>query len=208
MIQTDKHHGIRETVLSARSSLVTTLSLAANKAVDSCQGITKSCHGVAFSMQFRAHARTLFEEEGCLPPGWEIRGQAHRMAQTILIEPTSGTSLRLLKESRVTSNGVPHAGPNPARTSTWCQPPLDGLSIDAPSKEGVECLLLWNFDDNALSLRVVHPLSEGQLGGPTPYDFCIYLKHSTPEISKDSTFDTTEETNFFFLAENEDYEAS
>lgn len=111
-----------------------------------------------------------------LPGAWGVRGNPRLSGQTILANAESGLRLRLLKErSRTYPGGVPVAGSNSARQREWTQPRL-GVSLPhGVIKEPARLLLLWDrlldrSGDEAITVRVVHPLEPGVYGRSVPID--------------------------------------
>lgn len=130
--------------------------------------------------------------------GWTIGGNPRKTSQLILFSDEHPLELRVLKEHLgIQSGGVPPAGCNTARRTTWSNPPLlrteneptlmDGLPPGDEPGDRLRLLLLWDFQehsesegfspnlDDDLSIRVVHPIAPGRWGSPVPIDLSIDL---------------------------------
>lgn len=131
----------------------------------------------------RVDVREHLVEEG-LPDGWELAGKPELSGQLILASPLQALEIRVLKESRVTKNGVPHAGRNRGRRAKWSNPwqktLFEAVGLDAgrglEAMEHNELLLLWNYDvEVGFSLRLVHPIEPGMYKGTVRYDYSSEL---------------------------------
>ncbi|WP_333812047.1 hypothetical protein [Timonella senegalensis] len=130
-----------------------------------------------FSGLMRTDVRRYFRERG-LPDGWELGGNPERSGQLKFVRPSERLEIRVLKESRVTKNGVPAAGASRARKDSWGRELdlFDAAGVDRGSGVGVvhhnELLLLWNYDEEAgFSARLVHPIEPGKYRGVVRYDY-------------------------------------
>ena len=127
-----------------------------------------------------AGARRAFFRESLLqmglPDGWMVRGNPRMNGQIVLAHEDLGITLRVLSESRVTANGVPHAGHTSARRDAWTvvQPTL--FAMPTSIRADRRLLLLGRFDLLEPSLRIVRPISPGKYQGNVPCDYGLVLR--------------------------------
>ncbi|WP_201612773.1 hypothetical protein [Gulosibacter hominis] len=200
MTQNETSLMIESLVRPIGPSLFELISLAVVEADTRTNGVTADTIGLSHTIMVRALARTLLIDHEHCPIGWVVEGQGHRMAQTILRHTETGITLRLLKESTVNPNGVPHAGRNLARRSAWSGAvPLEGLDLGHRTATSLTCLLLWKKDGDKISLRVVHTVEEGRYGAGTAVDLDIQLGATATEVTVHRTFHTGDDTDFFYV---------
>jgi hypothetical protein len=154
----------------------------------------------AFAFHRRALFREALESVGGLPGGWLVSGNTRQAGQTILRQPDLGSSLRVLSESSVTTNGVPHAGSNAARRAEWGSVML----FPTPIVEDRDLLLLMNPKVTEPTLRIVHTTDPGRFKGTVPCDFAVAMLRSVDDFG-DASFDTAEDfVDFFATLEDEE----
>lgn len=149
---------------------------------------------------FASSKRAFFREallKAGLPSGWTVAGTPTMNGQIILAHRDLGTTLRVLAESRVTTNGVPHAGRTLAQQNAWTvvQVPLFTLSSDVRTDR--RFLLLGAFDGAQPSLRIVRPVAPGRFRGTVPCDYNLVLRQ-TAESWEDRSFGGSQEEEDFF----------
>jgi len=105
-----------------------------------------------------------------LPDGWQLSGNPRRSEQMFLQHPTSASSLRVLSESTVTTNGIPHAGHTQARQAAWGG---RALFADPTLFADRDLLLLLNIWSEEPSMRIVHTIRSGRYRGNVPCDFQV-----------------------------------
>ena len=154
----------------------------------------------AHAFHTRAVLRDALERED-LPEGWTVTGNTRSTGQTFLTNRDLGTTLRLLSESRVTTNGVPHAGRTRARRTQWAQ--LSFFGHEGMSHR--QLLLLMDTRADEPALRIVHPLEAGKYKGKVACDFLVDMIREFDDVGN-ATFDTAEEYIDFF-ADIDDEEA-
>lgn len=160
---------ITDTITPHGPTLHNTIATAITGATARARGITNDTYAVTHSLLVRAELRTLLLDHGHHIPGWNVTGQGNLMAQTILRHETTGITLRFLKESHVTNNGVPHAGRNLLRRREWSGAvELDGLNLPPQPRTHLTCLLLWNMNDDNLTVRVVRTLTQEPTAASPP----------------------------------------
>lgn len=135
-----------------------------------------------------------------LPGGWTVGGNPRRTGQTILENAGLGARLRILSESTVTADGVPHAGSNYARRAAWRTLALFDDDIVADRN----MLLLTNARAATPALRIVHPTEPGHYKGRVSCDFSVTMLREV-DVMGDVSFDTSEDYEDFFVhLENEE----
>ncbi|WP_336639314.1 hypothetical protein [Micrococcus luteus] len=146
--------------------------------------------------------------------GWYLSGNANLQAQTILINPDQGLSLRFLRERRRSyPGGVPVAGTNQARREAWTQQAFDlgllGGQGDEEPVEEVLLLLLWDItDDSQIKVRVVHPTAPGVYGQAVPIDMNFEIETGGTLFSRLSYRGDDQYENFFLNIDQEDNEGN
>lgn len=135
-----------------------------------------------------------------LPGGWELRGNPRLGGQILLVHQDQGATLRVLSESRVTRNGVPHAGTTAARRAAWYQPlrPMfTGLNFD--ESDHLHMLLLMNLRGDIPAWRIVHPIEPGKYNGSVDCDLAVNLIRDTDSAA--GRFEADDEDIDFFRAD-------
>lgn len=152
----------------------------------------------------RAAFRENLEARG-VPEGWTVGGNPRQSGQTILHLDGAGITLRVLSESTVTTNGVPHAGLNASRREEWrtvSMPlPIFGEGISEVASRAL--LLLMNSRSKEPTLRIVRTVSEGQYRGTVQCDYSLAMTR-TIDVLGHATFDTKEDDNFYATLEQEE----
>lgn len=129
-------------------------------------------HPHLHALSVRADLRAGLAQES-LPAGWQIGGNSRRSEQIFLQHPASASSLRVLSESTVTTNGVPHAGLTRARKTAWS---ARAALFAAPTLfADRDLLLLLNVWSGEPVMRIVHTVQSGQYKGNVPCDFEVPL---------------------------------
>lgn len=148
---------------------------------------------------FVASARRIEFREGMaraeLPKGWRVGGNPRMSAQTTLLHADHGFELRLLSESTVNPNGVPHAGTTRARQELWSpQTSLPGLAggREPAAVDRRDFLLLCDFPGQAL--RIVRTVEPGKYRGAVRCDFQVPLAE---DVAPASFVGDEEEINLF-----------
>ena len=155
---------------------------------------TKEPHAHAFYR--RAALRDGLEAEP-LPGGWIVGGNSRMGSQIILRNPEHGASLRVLSESRVTSNGVPHAGATQARRDAWYAPPRPLFSMPPTPTTHRDLLLLTDTTGSLPTMRIVHPVEPGRYNGTVTCDFALSLLRDTAAMMNSAFAGADEEEDFF-----------
>lgn len=151
----------------------------------------------------RAAFRETLKAEG-LPGDWEVGGNSRQSGQTILVLEHAGIRLRLLSESSVTTNGVPHAGSTAARRHEWrtVTVPLSMFGGEAAPSRNL--LLLMNTRSDTPTLRIVRTTEEGRFQGKVACDYRLVM-HRDVDTLGNTTFDTTEDDiNFYANIDREE----
>lgn len=151
----------------------------------------------------RAAFRDTLRAQG-LPNEWILDGNPRQSGQTILKLEHAGITLRLLSESTVTTNGVPHAGPNTVRRDQWRTVAVP-LSIFSGAEAGDRnLLLLMNARSDAPTLRIVRTTEAGRFHGTVACDYLLMMHRDVDNLGN-ATFDTTEDDiNFYASLVRED----
>jgi hypothetical protein len=153
----------------------------------------KEPHAHAFYR--RAALRDGLEAEP-LPGGWIVSGNSRMGSQIILRHLDYGASLRFLSESRVTSNGVPHAGLTQARRQAWA-PPRPLFAMPGVPAGHRDLLLLTDTTTAQPSMRIVRPIEPGRYSGNVACDFGIVLLRDTAAMSQAAFVGADEEDDLF-----------
>lgn len=125
-------------------------------------------HGLYRRAAFRTNLAS-----GDLPEGWRVGGNSRQSEQLILEHSDHNATLRVLAESTVTANGVPHAGSNGARREAWSvQVPLFNLT---GSNARRDLLLLCRVNLPEPTVRLVRTVSPGKYKGVVECDFGLPL---------------------------------
>ena len=152
----------------------------------------------------RAAFRDNLEVRG-MPAGWSVGGNSRQSGQTILQLEGAGITLRVLSESTVTTNGVPHAGLNGSRRAEWrtvsVPLPIFGDGVSEVASRAL--LLLMNSRSDEPTLRIVRTVSEGQYRGSVQCDYSLSMTRLIDGFGH-ATFDTKEEDNFYAVLEQEE----
>lgn len=154
---------------------------------------------LAYAHVRRGLLRVGLASEG-LPGGWEVRGNPRLGGQILLVHQDLGATLRVLSESRVTRNGVPHAGATAARQAAWYQPlrPMfTGLNFD--ESDHLHLLLLMNLRGDLPAWRIVHPIEPGKYKGSVDCDLSVNLVRDTDSTA--GRFEADDEDVDFFRAD-------
>ncbi len=130
-------------------------------------------HPHLHALSVRADLRAGLTAE-TLPDGWKVAGNSRRSEQIFLQHPDSASSLRVLSESTVTTNGVPHAGHTRARRAAWSAPTAP-LFVEPTLIADRDLLLLLRAWSGEPSMRIVHTVQSGQYKGNVPCDFEVPL---------------------------------
>ncbi|PZE39735.1 hypothetical protein [Curtobacterium sp. MCPF17_031] len=193
----------RQLIQREASSLSPSLFGCLDEAVASAAGLPypRDRFPHAHAMHVRAVFRGALEHEE-LPEGWTVTGNTRSTGQTFLTNVQYGTTLRLLSESRVTMNGVPHAGTSRARRAQWAQFAFFGA--EEVARRHRDLLLLMDTRAEEPSLRIVHPIEEGKYKGKVACDFLVSMIREFDDVGN-AVFDTEEEhLDFFANVEGED----
>ncbi|WP_146076159.1 hypothetical protein [Rathayibacter rathayi] len=152
----------------------------------------------------RAAFRDNLEVRG-VPGGWTVGGNPRQSGQTILHLDGAGITLRVLSESTVTTNGVPHAGLNASRREEWhtVSVPMSIFEEWMPEVPSRALLLLMNSRSEEPTLRIVRTVAEGQYRGTVPCDYSLAMKRIKDALGH-ATFDTKEDDNFYATLEQEE----
>lgn len=126
---------------------------------------TNEPHAHAFYRRAEFRARLSKEP---LPGGWQVGGNSRLGGQLILHHSDLSMSFRVLSESRVTKNGVPHAGHTRARQAEWAEVPIFGIDGFTAHRR---FLLLTNSRSTPSKMRLVHPIDPGKYKGTVACDF-------------------------------------
>jgi hypothetical protein len=154
----------------------------------------------AHAAHLRASLRVSLERE-TLPEGWAAAGNTRRAGQTFLENTTLGASLRLLSESRVTTNGVPHAGHSRARRAVWSQ--LSFFGRENVADRTMLLLLDWYREEP--TFRIVHPVEPGRYKGKVACDYGVEMIREIDELGN-ARFDTADDSDGDFFANIEEEE--
>lgn len=152
----------------------------------------------------RAAFRDNLEIRG-MPDGWSVGGNSRQSGQTMLHLEGAGITLRVLSESTVTTNGVPHAGSNASRRAEWrsVSVPLAIFGEGTPEAASRSLLLLMNSRAAEPTLRIVRTVSEGHYRGTVPCDYSLAMTRTIDTFGH-ATFETSEDDNFYASLEQEE----
>ncbi|WP_438354002.1 hypothetical protein [Microbacterium sp. CJ88] len=129
-----------------------------------------------------------------LPNEWIIDGNSRLGGQLILRHPDLGASLRVLSESKVTKDGVPHAGTSRARRAAWSAIPMFRLHGESDAHRNF--LLLTNSRSEPSAMRIVHTVDPGEYKGTVTCDFDVPVLRD--EAAMAATFEGADEHENFF----------
>ncbi|WP_146079274.1 hypothetical protein [Rathayibacter sp. AY1A4] len=160
-----------------------------------------------FASSKRAYFREALLGTG-LPSGWTVTGSPKMNGQIILMHADLGTTLRVLAESRVTTNGVPHAGRTLAQQDAWTAVQVPLFTLPSDVRIDRRFLLLGAFESLEPSLRIVRPVAPGRYRGTVPCDYNLVLQQAAESWEDRSFGGSDEEEDLFTVRISEEESGS
>ncbi|MEL4356674.1 MULTISPECIES: hypothetical protein [unclassified Luteococcus] len=163
-------------------------------------------------LNIRQDVRLALEEAEPLPDGWRVEGDPRKMGQLLLVDSTTGMTIRFLKAPYSQPDRIPHAGYNPARRKAWSNEPIQTTlpSLGRVSSltgranlRGETFLLIWSYKDpqnreDGYDLRIVHTRAPGAFGKATPCDLDLVIPRGGLINEEDLSFVGSDEDGDLF----------